>query len=363
MTEATMTLHAAAPAAGAQAAKEAFLSHWPKLTLTASSADYYFDSYNHYGVHEDVLKDTETTAAFQRAIKQNKHLFRGKVVLDVCAGLGLNSLFAVQAGAKKVIALESQPELLAMGSMVAVKNGFGPEVLEFVCGNASTLGQLPGGLECVDIIVSGWMGYFLTYEARLGEVLKARDRWLKAGGLLFPDRAKQYVALIEDADYKKHHFEYYNSVWGFDFSSMKSAAHSEPVVNSFSEDRVISAPACVLDLDLHKCTADECFQWASSVQMVCKREGKAHGILSWFEIRFDCCHKPVFFSTGPESNPTCWKQTAFFFDGEPLSVKQKDRAKAMMAVRKVYENQRNMDIKISCRVNSGKPLVQFYRWM
>lgn len=334
---------------------------WLPTQLIASSADYYFNSYNHYGVHEDVLKDTVTTFSFQKAIKQNAHLFRGKVVLDVCCGLGINALFAAQAGAKKVIALESQAELVSMASAVALKNGYGPEVIEFVCSSARSLEQLPGGLESVDIIVSEWMGYFLIYEARLGEVLCARDKWLKPDGLMFPDRAKLQLALIEDATYAERHFEYFNTVWGFDFSAMKEAAHGEPVVNYFDQSQLLTAPACVLDLNLNTCKAADAFAMASSFQLFCKREGKAHAYLFWFDIHFECCHKPISFSTSPEAQATCWKQTAFFL-GSPLPVRAKDKVRGMIAVRKPNEMKRSLDIKVACRVNSGQPRQQIYRW-
>jgi hypothetical protein len=32
------------------------------------------------------------------------------------------------------------------------------------------------------------MGYCLFYESMLDTVLYARDKWLKPGGLMFPDR-------------------------------------------------------------------------------------------------------------------------------------------------------------------------------
>jgi len=54
-----------------------------------------------------------------------------------------------------------------------------------------------------DIIISEWMGYFLLYESMLDTVLLARDRYLKPGGLIFPDNATLYVAAIEDQDYKE----------------------------------------------------------------------------------------------------------------------------------------------------------------
>lgn len=54
-----------------------------------------------------------------------------------------------------------------------------------------------------DIIVSEWMGYFLLYESMLDTVILARDKYLKPGGLMFPDEATLYIAAIEDMDYKE----------------------------------------------------------------------------------------------------------------------------------------------------------------
>jgi protein arginine N-methyltransferase 1 len=57
-------------------------------------------------------------------------------------------------------------------------------------------------VEKVDIIISEWMGYFLLYESMLDTVLWARDKYLVEGGKMLPDRAKIYLAAIEDAQYK-----------------------------------------------------------------------------------------------------------------------------------------------------------------
>jgi len=54
-----------------------------------------------------------------------------------------------------------------------------------------------------DIIISEWMGYFLLYESMLDTVLLARDKYLKKGGLIFPDTATLYLAAIEDQEYKE----------------------------------------------------------------------------------------------------------------------------------------------------------------
>lgn len=50
----------------------------------------------------------------------------------------------------------------------------------------------------VDIIVSEWMGYFLLRESMLDSLVRARDRWLAPGGLMFPSRCTMMWGLISD---------------------------------------------------------------------------------------------------------------------------------------------------------------------
>ena len=45
------------------------------------------------------------------------------------------------------------------------------------------------------------MGYFLLYESMFDSVLYARDKWLREGGILMPNRAKMYMAVIDDQAY------------------------------------------------------------------------------------------------------------------------------------------------------------------
>lgn len=54
-----------------------------------------------------MMEDSVRTPKYREAILENPSNFRGKVVMDVGCGSGILSLFAAQAGAKKVYACEA----------------------------------------------------------------------------------------------------------------------------------------------------------------------------------------------------------------------------------------------------------------
>nr|KAF6273764.1 protein arginine methyltransferase 1 [Pipistrellus kuhlii] len=71
-----------------------------------TSKDYYFDSYAHFGIHEEMLKDEVRTLTYRNSMFHNRHLFKDKVVLDVGSGTGILCMFAAKAGARRVIGIE-----------------------------------------------------------------------------------------------------------------------------------------------------------------------------------------------------------------------------------------------------------------
>ena len=43
--------------------------------MECTSTDYYFDSYAHHAIHEEMLKDEVRMQIYEMAIMQNKHFF------------------------------------------------------------------------------------------------------------------------------------------------------------------------------------------------------------------------------------------------------------------------------------------------
>merc|ERR1712102_195756 len=88
-----------------------------------TSKDYYFDSYAHFGIHEEMLKDEVRTLTYRNSMYHNKHLFKNKIVLDVGCGTGILSMFAAKAGAKQVYGVDMSG-IIEQAKMIVEKNGF-----------------------------------------------------------------------------------------------------------------------------------------------------------------------------------------------------------------------------------------------
>ena len=134
-----------------------------------TSKDYYFDSYAHFGIHEEMLKDEVRTLTYRNSMYHNKHLFKDKIVLDVGCGTGILSMFAAKAGAKQVYGVDMSG-IVEQARTIVDKNGFTDKV-SIIRGKIEEI-KLP--VEKVDIIISEWMGYCLFYESMLDSVLFAR---------------------------------------------------------------------------------------------------------------------------------------------------------------------------------------------
>jgi len=321
-----------------------------------SSADYYFNSYAHFGIHEDMLKDAVRTGSYSRAITRNKHLFANKIVLDVGSGTGILSLFAARSGAKHVYGVECS-EVVRTAQKIVDANGLADKVT-FIQGKVEEI-TLP--VDKVDILISEWMGYFLLYESMLDTVLFARDKWLAPGGLIFPDQASLYIAAIEDADYKDEKIGFWSNVYGFDFSCVKKCVMEEPIVDVVDEGAIVTDACRILSLDLRTCTK-ESLDFVAHYKLTLQRKDFLHAFIAWFDVQFTACHKPVVFTTGPHGRFTHWKQTVFYMQ-DVLVCEKGETLTGMVAVKKSQKNHRDLDVKISYDFQGEQPAsaTQFYR--
>ncbi|KAJ8294801.1 Protein arginine N-methyltransferase 1 [Rhodotorula toruloides] len=280
----------------------------------ATSADYYADSYAHFGIHEEMLKDEVRTLSYRNAMWHNKHLFKDKVVLDVGCGTGILSMFAAKAGAKKVIGVDMS-NIIDQAQKIVAANGFA-DTITLIKGKMEEV-VLP--VDKVDIIISEWMGYFLLYESMLDSVLYARDRYLVPGGLMFPDEATMYIAAIEDQEYKEEKIGFWDDVYGFDYSCIKEIALREPLVDTVDLKSVVTNPCKLATFDL----------------LTVKKE-------------------ELTFSTGPHAKYTHWKQTVFYLT-DMVTLQTNDSIEGIITVSPNARNPRDLDIVIDYKVDGQHP--------
>jgi predicted RNA methylase len=105
--------------------------------------------YDDLKIHEVMLRDDIRNQAYRRAIFANVR--KGDVVLDVGAGTGILSLFAAQAGARTVYAVE-RTTIADLARRIVIKNGYGDRI-EVIQSDLEAV-RLP---QRVDVIVSEWL--------------------------------------------------------------------------------------------------------------------------------------------------------------------------------------------------------------
>lgn len=345
----------AAPSAEAGAATPMEAGKSPEELKAATSKDYYFDSYSHFGIHEEMLKDGIRMDRYRRAILNNKHLFKDKVVLDVGCGTGILSMWAAKAGARRVFGVDMAS--IADQARAIVKANGHDDVVTIIRGKIEEV-KLP---EKVDIIISEWMGYFLLYESMMDSVLIARDKWLKKGGLLFPDKASLYVCAIEDAEYRRDKIEFWDDVEGFDMSCIKEMALLEPLVDTCEPEQIISSAAKILEVDIYTVTKEQ-LDFTNNFEVRLMRSDFVHALVAYFTVTFSETHTKIRLDTSPRAPYTHWKQTVLYLQ-DPFIANKNETIKGTIKVNRNAKNPRDLDIALSCELH-GKHAAkqsQFYR--
>ncbi|CAH1759092.1 12550_t:CDS:2 [Entrophospora sp. SA101] len=306
----------------------------------------YFSYYAMLQHQQNMLQDTVRTSTYRSAILINgPACFQNKLILDVGAGSGILSYFAVQAGASKVYAIEASQMAEKMKKIIDVanssdlnslgKNSFLKNKVEVIQAKIEDSNlQIPQ----VDTIISEPIGVLLIHERMLESYLYARDHYLKPGGSLFPSSGTIHLAPFTDAalwseTMGKARFWEQQSFYGVDLSSLYSDAKDEMFV-TLEELQDLTIP----------------FYWQASYT------GIIHGIAGWFDLYFTPPpfvipqSGQIFMSTSPTSERTHWQQVRFLLK-EPLAVNAGQTIQGWM--RCVVNDMRSYTIEIEILAGDG----------
>lgn len=257
------------------------MSVFSKRTEEAS-ANQYFQFYGYLSQQQNMMQDFVRTSTYQKAIHSNLPDFQDKVVLDVGAGSGILSFFAVQAGAKLVYAVEASNMAQYAEQMVAA-NGLSDKI-RVIAGKIEEI-ELP---QHVDVIISEPMGYMLYNERMLETYLHAR-KWLQPNGKMYPTRGDLHVAPFTDEalyseQFNKGSFWYQHSFHGVDLSAMRQAAMKEyfqqPIVDTF-DIRICTAKSVKHSVDFLTADETDLHQIDIPLEFHILETGTCHGLAFW----------------------------------------------------------------------------------
>lgn len=279
-----------------------------------ASAIQYFQFYGYLSQQQNMMQDYIRTSTYQSAILQNASEFKGKVVLDVGAGTGILSYFAIQAGARKVYAVEASN--MAQYAKELAKSNKSCDSVEVISGKIEEI-SLP---EDVDIIISEPMGYMLFNERMLETYLHAK-KWLKPGGNMYPTKGDLYIApFTDDALFMEHFgkssFWCQTSFYGVNLTSLRQAALQEyfrqPIVDTF-DVRILMAKPCVHSTNFLTTSEEQLQHIHIPLQYTMLMTGTLHGLAFWFDVAFLGQSNHVYLSTAPQEPLTHWYQVRCLF--------------------------------------------------
>lgn len=260
-------------------------------------------------IHRHMLQDKVRTDAFRDALYEV--VKPGSTVIDMGTGTGVLAIFAAQAGASEVHAIECS-EIVDQAREVARLNGY-PQI-QFHQEDATEL-ELDTH---ADVIVSEWLGYFVYADGMYPAVAALRDRTLKPGGVMVPMSVDLFLAPMHDTDDDGHVY-WAQKPYGLDFSPVAEAEYHFGQIRTVKPEALLAAPQLVHSIDCHTANPDDlCFR--AQVSFTSTRAGELNGFCGHFSSQLS---PSVVLDTAPGTPDTHWQQQVFAV--HPIPVLAGDR--------------------------------------
>eukprot|EP00268_Persea_americana_P032298 TRINITY_DN3170_c0_g1_i1.p1 TRINITY_DN3170_c0_g1~~TRINITY_DN3170_c0_g1_i1.p1 ORF type:complete len:561 (-),score=93.83 TRINITY_DN3170_c0_g1_i1:530-2212(-) len=279
--------------------------------IEIASAKMYFHYYGQLLHQQNMLQDYVRTGTYYAAVIENRVDFLGRVVVDVGAGSGILSLFAAQAGAKHVYAVEASEMAEYARRLIAGNPSLGQRIT-VLKGKVEEV-ELP---EKADILISEPMGTLLVNERMLETYVIARDRFLVPNGKMFPTVGRIHMAPFSDEFLfveiaNKALFWQQQNYYGVDLTPLYGSAFqgyfTQPVVDAF-DPRLLVAPAIFHTLDFSCIKEEELYEVDIPLSFIASIGTRVHGLACWFDVLFNGSSVQRWLTTAPGAPTTHWYQ-------------------------------------------------------
>ncbi|TYJ15388.1 hypothetical protein E1A91_A10G180600v1 [Gossypium mustelinum] len=279
--------------------------------IEPSSAKMYFHYYGQLLHQQNMLQDYVRTGTYYAAVIENRVDFTGRVVVDVGAGSGILSLFAAQAGAKHVYAVEAS-EMAEYARKLIAGNPALAQRITVIKGKVEEV-ELA---EKADILISEPMGTLLVNERMLESYIIARDRFLVPNAKMFPSIGRIHMAPFSDeylfVEIKLQAlFWQQQNYYGVDLTPLYGSAFqgyfSQPVVDAFDPRLLVSPPLCHV-IDFNEIKEEDLFEIDIPLKFIASVGTRVHGLACWFDVLFNGSAVQRWLTTAPGAPTTHWYQ-------------------------------------------------------
>ena len=207
---------------------------------------------------DECLFDEKRVQTFARAIKKSVKV--GDIVVDAGTGTGIIALLAAKAGAKKVYAVEWDPEIARVAVQNIRANNF-HNTIEVVNADVREF-RLPTG-DHADVLVMEMLDTGFIAEQQAGAIIGLKKNGvIKTNTTILPERATFFMTALQ------YDFNFY----GFNLPSIIQA-RNDGVLPRIK--KVMSKDYCYADIDLQKLMSR---QFSANVRLKVTQSGILNGI-------------------------------------------------------------------------------------
>lgn len=258
--------------------------------------------------HRELLADRLRTEAFRDAIRAA--VKPGDVVVDLGSGSGILAFFAIEAGARRVYAIEKQ-HTADVAALLARHNKCDDRIV--LVHEYSLHADLP---ERANILITETLGMFGFDEQVLGLILDARERYLNDDATIIPSRIVLHAVPVELTDtFDKHIGWWSEKRYGLDLAPLRTFASNVVYAADITEAAHLAKAVSLIDVDLSTIETSDA---TGHAVFNTSRDGVLHGFGGWFEATVGDR-----ILSNAEPRATHWQQ-AFFPLETPISVARGD---------------------------------------